>query len=158
VYALEEDRWDGDGQNQYVVTHCYDVTVMSFITTHDEVANFATSWTLDLLKRVSLVSGFCTDKVTSHSQEMSLLGFLSRLYSLDTLDTRFTHSSRTPVRNTANNDVDISKPRAEESKGKKNELNLQPSRWNTPEYYFYYLVFVTMIPLIFYVPYSVSKG
>jgi hypothetical protein len=90
---------------------------------------------------------------------MAFLGFLSRLYSLDTLDTRFTHSSRTPVRLAANNDVDISKPPATvETRSKKTELKVQPSRWNTPEYYFYYLVILTMVPLMFYVPYTVSRG
>lgn len=94
---------------------------------------------------------------------MSLLYLMKRLYSLDTLDTRFTHSSKVPVRNASSErGVDISKPAAgNEEEVAKQASNLpatQPSRWNTFEYYVYYLVFVVMVPLMFYVPYSVSTG
>lgn len=94
---------------------------------------------------------------------MSLLYFLKRLYSLDTLDTRFTHSSKVPVRTaSAERGIDISKPavNSEDDVTKQSSVpkNTQPSRWNTLEYYVYYVVFLVMVPLMFYVPYSVSKG
>jgi len=93
----------------------------------------------------------------------SLLYFFRRLYSLDTLDTRFTHSAKVPLRHAATErGVDISKPAANNgddvAKEASGQPHTQPSRWNTLEYYVYYLVFVTVIPLMFYVPYSVSKG
>lgn len=52
-----------------------------------------------------------------------MMGFLGRLYKAETLDTRF--SSKTGQRTS----------------------DAQPSKWNTPEYYFYGLVFLT-IPLL----------
>lgn len=95
---------------------------------------------------------------------MSLLHTVRRLYSLDTLDTRFTTSSTTPVQNAATeHGVDTSKP-AVQKDGQRNARQseslpgVQPSRWRTPEYYFYYLVFIAIVPLMFKVPYDVSKG
>lgn len=94
---------------------------------------------------------------------MSLLYFFRRLYALDTLDTRFTYSSKTPIQATnTEHDVDTSKPAAANGGSATSQTralaNTQPSRWNTPEYYIYYLVFLVAVPLMFYVPYSVSKG
>lgn len=82
---------------------------------------------------------------------MSLLHYIRRLYSLDTLDTRFVCSSSSPP-----NAQGVVEPSAKA----KRELSptAQPSRWNTLEYYFYYVVFITIIPLMFYVPYTVSRG
>jgi len=94
---------------------------------------------------------------------MSFLYLVKRLYSLDTLDTRFTHSSKVPVRNVSSErGVVTPKPAAgDDGDVAKQASNLpvtQPSRWNTFEYYVYYFVFVVMVPLMFYVPYSVSTG
>lgn len=34
---------------------------------------------------------------------------------------------------------------------------VQPSRWNTLEFYFYYFVFITVIPYMFWITYDVSR-
>lgn len=93
------------------------------------------------------------------SSNMSLLWSFKRLYSLDTLDTRFTHSSKVPIQVTKSEDgIDISKPAVRENGRAETRQNVHPSRWNTLEYYFYYFIFLTIVPLMFYVPYSISKG
>lgn len=94
---------------------------------------------------------------------MALLSFLRRLYSLDTLDTRFTISSTTPPKQVASEPrIDPAKPSPSESKNAARAdpraPGPQPSKWNTPEFYLYYLVFLTAIPSMFYVVYDVSKG
>ncbi|KAK0650324.1 Glycerol uptake protein 1 [Lasiodiplodia hormozganensis] len=89
---------------------------------------------------------------------MALLGFLRRLYSLDTLDTRFTTSSGTPPKQPAAEPaIDPAKPAPNEAKASR-AAGSQPSRWGTLEFYFYYLVFLTAIPSMFYVVYYVSKA
>lgn len=94
-----------------------------------------------------------------------LLSYLRRLYSLDTIDTRFTTNSKTPLHQTASeHGVDVSRPAIaspEQSNVKQDQAlqsGTQPSRWRTPEYYFYYLVFIVMVPLMFKVPFDVSQG
>jgi len=86
----------------------------------------------------------------------------NRLYSLDTLDPRFTHSATVPVQTAASeHGIDGTKPAVtdNESAAKlRSNPGTQPSRWNTAEYYFYYLVFLVIVPLMFYVPHTVSKG
>ncbi len=96
---------------------------------------------------------------------MPLVYYIKRLYALDTLDTRFTVSSKTPLQQTANEHaIDASSPAltsnelAENSQRRRLPQEAQPSKWRTPEYYFYYFCFITIVPLMFYVPYSVSKG
>ncbi len=95
---------------------------------------------------------------------MSLLYYLKRLYSLDTLDTRFTTSSKTPLQYTASeHGVDSSQPAAGTAKSNDKKYSIsavpgaRPSRWNTVEYYFYYFCFITIVPMMFKVPYDVSK-
>lgn len=34
----------------------------------------------------------------------------------------------------------------------------KPSRWNTPEFYLYYVVFVVFVPYMVYVPMRLSRG
>lgn len=60
------------------------------------------------------------------------MGFLGRLYKAETLDTRF--ASKTGQR----------------------LPDAQPSKWNTPEYYFYYLCLLTIPPLMVKSVYDVS--
>lgn len=72
------------------------------------------------------------------------LSFLASIYDLDTLDTRFTTPSSVPYRAAADAPVKPD-PRAE------------PSKWATPEFYLYYLVFVTVVPYMFWVAYDVSR-
>ncbi len=33
----------------------------------------------------------------------------------------------------------------------------QPSNWKTPEFYFYYLVFITIVPYMFWIVYDISR-
>lgn len=81
--------------------------------------------------------------------DMTVWRYIQRLYSLDTLDTRLTTSSKTP----ANPSGEV--PDSKEKRDVASQA--RPSLWNTPEYYFYYFIFITIVPLMFYVPYSVSK-
>lgn len=93
---------------------------------------------------------------------MHFVSYFKRLYALDTLDTRFTVSSKTPLQQTANEHaIDALSPRnelVENSLHRRLPLASHPSKWRTPEFYFYYFCFITIVPLMFYVPYSVSKG
>ncbi|GME35176.1 Membrane bound O-acyl transferase MBOAT [Neofusicoccum parvum] len=88
---------------------------------------------------------------------MALLSFLRRLYSLDTLDTRFTTSATAPP-----TQIDPAKPSHLTPKDAPRSgapaPGSQPSKWNTPEFYLYYLVFLTAIPSMFYAVYDVSKA
>ncbi|ORX62945.1 glycerol uptake protein 1 [Hesseltinella vesiculosa] len=49
------------------------------------------------------------------------------------------------------------KPLGSHMSSGKSAVAAQPSRWNTPEFYFYYVVFVFMVPYMFYVAHGVSK-
>jgi len=97
---------------------------------------------------------------------MGLFAIVKRLYSLDTLDTRFTTSSRTPPRDTQSR-IDPAQPscRTVLSKDEKQSKRVvertseaSPSRWRTPEFFVYYFVFITVVPMMFKVTYDVSKG
>jgi hypothetical protein len=87
---------------------------------------------------------------------MGLLIWLRRLYSLDTLDTRFTVSATTPLKAAADD-----RSRAASSKsGPSNQgrNGASPSRWNTLEFYVYYAIVGTAIPLMFKAAIEVSRG
>ena len=76
------------------------------------------------------------------------LSFLRSLYDLDTLDTRFTTPSSVPYRASLDkreDDAKVPDKRAERPK------------WNTPEFYLYYLVFLVVVPYMFWVAYDVSR-
>jgi hypothetical protein len=97
---------------------------------------------------------------------MAWLQFIKRLYSLDTLDTRFTIPSTTPPRDAvAELQIDPAKP-GPSSKSTANARpngagkasDVQPSLWRTPEFYFYYFCFATIVPYMFKTGYDVSKG
>jgi hypothetical protein len=92
---------------------------------------------------------------------MSLKDVL-RLFSLETLDTRFFVPATTPVKEALEDAaLDPAKPLPVQNgrtKGKGSEGNIQPSRWNTPEFYFYYFVHIVCVPLMFKAVYDVSKG
>ncbi|EEA28105.1 hypothetical protein EYB26_001378 [Talaromyces marneffei] len=83
----------------------------------------------------------------------SLLQGLRRLYSLDTLDTRLTTSSTAPTK-AANSD---STRDGKDARAQEIASRAQPSRWNTPEFYFYYFVFITVIPMMFKTVIDVSQ-
>ena len=76
--------------------------------------------------------------------------YIQKVYSLDTLDTRLTTSSKTPPDPTGDAPVDTKEKQDVAAKA-------QSSRWGTAEYSFYYLIFLTIVPLMFYVPFSVSR-
>ncbi|KAL1953682.1 hypothetical protein VTO42DRAFT_2355 [Malbranchea cinnamomea] len=84
---------------------------------------------------------------------MGLLRFIRRLYSLETLDTRFTVSSSTPLKYAAE-----SRSQGVASRGSgagRNEA--APSRWNTPEFYVYYVIFILAVPMMFKAAIDVSQ-
>ncbi|KAI9699836.1 MAG: glycerol transporter [Bogoriella megaspora] len=89
----------------------------------------------------------------------SWLSWLKRLYSLETLDLRFV-----PNKPSTDQRIDPVKPSPEEFKNRPNggkglspANGAQPSKWDTPEFYVYYIVFAICIPLMFYIPNSVSQ-
>ncbi|MCJ1474135.1 glycerol transporter [Lambiella insularis] len=95
---------------------------------------------------------------------MSLLEHVRRLYSLDTLDTRFTTHAK-PSPNATAPQLDPAKPSPNEAE-KISRLNngdragkdgASPPLWRTPEFFLYYLVFLVCVPLMFKAVYDVSK-
>jgi len=91
---------------------------------------------------------------------MTFLDSLRTLYSLDTLDSRLTTSSTTPSRNTDTSIADAKLPAQKILKDESREPipGAQPSRWNTTEFYFYYLCFLTIPFFMVKSVYDVSKG
>lgn len=100
---------------------------------------------------------------------MSLLHGLQRLYYLDTLDTRFTVSSNTPLKALAADTRSSSPPSAggratrdpsagKDAKAQEIATGAQPSKWRTPEFYFYYFVFLTVVPMMFKTVIDLSQG
>jgi hypothetical protein len=100
---------------------------------------------------------------------MAWLQYIKRLYSLDTLDTRFTIAATTPPRGAVTElQIDPAKPSPSsrsQSGGKADGItkprqasDVQPSLWRTPEFYFYYFCFITIVPYMFKTGYDVSKG
>ncbi|KAK0729264.1 MBOAT, membrane-bound O-acyltransferase family-domain-containing protein [Apiosordaria backusii] len=86
---------------------------------------------------------------SSSSSSGGPLSLLSQLYSLDTLDTRFTTppASLTNPLPVPRRDSDVSRPAS----------GAESPKWKTPEFLLYYLVFLLVIPAMFYVAYSVSR-
>jgi hypothetical protein len=97
---------------------------------------------------------------------MSLFSYVRSIYALDSLDTRFTISSTTPYKSVVDSrashtksklsqaDAPLEVPIQRDSDG---HPLTQPSKWKTPEFYFYYFVFLTVIPYMFWVVYDVSR-
>lgn len=84
---------------------------------------------------------------------MGALTFIKSVYDLDTLDTRFTNSSSVPYQTIIDARSD---PATSKDTHTKVQARAQPSKWQTPEFYLYYLVFLLAVPYMFWVPYSVS--
>lgn len=81
---------------------------------------------------------------------MGLLS-LRGIYSLDTLDTRFTTPSSVPysaIREDGNRKKEVLSRNTDRAK---------PSKWNTPEFYLYYVVVAVAVPYMFWIAYSVSR-
>lgn len=80
--------------------------------------------------------------------------WLRRLYSLDTLDTRFTASADTPSRVAG----DARPPSEKDARANAIAHGASPSKWRTPEFYFYYFVHLTVVPMMFKTAMDVSQG
>lgn len=87
---------------------------------------------------------------------MTILNYVGRLYSLDTLDTRFTKSAaKSPSLSSSNNAR--SNISAHDNAGGVNNTPSKPSLWRTPEFYLYYIIFIVAVPLMFKAAYDVSN-
>lgn len=82
------------------------------------------------------------------------LALLRNIYTLDTLDTRFTTPSGVPYRPLEARSPD---KRRDSTSPKPPTNGASPPKWKTPEFYLYYLVFLLAVPSMFYVAYSVSR-
>jgi hypothetical protein len=85
---------------------------------------------------------------------MGPLSLFQSIYDLDTLDTRFTSSATVPYQTVIDARSDPAASR--EPLGKNPSIQTSPPKWRTPEFYFYYVVFVLAVPLMFWIPYRVS--
>jgi hypothetical protein len=79
----------------------------------------------------------------------SIFAWLRRVYSLDTLDTRFTSSATPAHANT--------RP-SKDARANVIAQGASPSLWRTPEFFVYYLFFIILVPLMFKTVIDVSKG
>lgn len=93
---------------------------------------------------------------------MNNLHHIRRLYSLDTLDTRFTASKfstlkdSVPGRQTTRSPGVASVGDSTTGEGTR-KSEIASSLWATTEFYFYYVVFLVAIPLMFKVANKVSN-
>ncbi|KAL2815778.1 MBOAT, membrane-bound O-acyltransferase family-domain-containing protein [Aspergillus cavernicola] len=85
---------------------------------------------------------------------LSLISWLRRLYSLDTLDTRFTVPANTPLKVAAE---DTRSGSAKDARSNAVANSASPSKWGTAEFYAYYIVFIVAIPLMFKTVIDVSQ-
>ncbi|ROV94297.1 hypothetical protein VMCG_08667 [Cytospora schulzeri] len=85
---------------------------------------------------------------------MSPLSFLRSIYTLDTLDTRFTTASSTSYKTVIDSRGEHN---VRDAQKEKVASQASPSKWKTPEFYFYYLVFFICVPLMLWIPYTVSR-
>lgn len=84
---------------------------------------------------------------------------LTRLFSLETLDTRFIIPATAPPREALEAAaLDPANPLPVQDDRKASTDHVQPSKWNTSEFYFYYLVILVCVPLMFKAVIDVSKG
>ncbi|KAM3448869.1 hypothetical protein MY3296_007413 [Beauveria thailandica] len=87
---------------------------------------------------------------------MGVFSFLKSVYTLDTLDTRFTSSSSVPYKTVVEARSDPVAQR-EVTAAKAQSRHAQPSKWRTPEFYLYYVVFIVAVPYMFWIAYDVSR-
>ena len=84
----------------------------------------------------------------------SFLYWFRRLYSLDTLDTRFTVSANTPLKA-----AEDARPASTKNvRASAIASGASPSKWRTPEFFLYYFVFLTVVPMMFKAVVDVSQG
>ncbi|KAL4803766.1 MBOAT, membrane-bound O-acyltransferase family-domain-containing protein [Aspergillus unguis] len=82
------------------------------------------------------------------------LSWFRRLYSLDTLDTRFTIPANTPVKVAAE---DTRSGSAKDARSNAIASKATPSKWDTVEFYVYYVIFAIAVPLMFKTVVDVSQ-
>ena len=105
----------------------------------------------------------CRVSPPSRCPIMGAWSYVRSIYALDTIDTRFTSSASTPHRAVADARAESARSSSKKdgaSRGapaRPDSSLVQPSRWNTPEFYFYYFVFITVIPYMFWITYDVSR-
>ncbi|KAL4932616.1 putative glycerol:H+ symporter (Gup1) [Aspergillus undulatus] len=85
---------------------------------------------------------------------LSFISWFRRLYSLDTLDTRFTVPANTPVKVAAE---DTPSSSAKDARSNAVANGASPSKWGTLEFYVYYVVFAVAVPLMFKTVIDVSQ-
>ncbi|KAK4084223.1 uncharacterized protein Triagg1_703 [Trichoderma aggressivum f. europaeum] len=85
---------------------------------------------------------------------MGLLRYLRKVYDLDTLDTRFTSPTSVPYQTVIDSRGDVVGEREAAAKARS---SAPPSKWRTPEFFLYYLVFIFVVPYMFWIAYDVSK-
>lgn len=87
------------------------------------------------------------------------LSYLRQLYSLDTLDTRFVVPATAPPKEALEEaNVDPANPLPVPHGKDKSRGDVQPSRWRTNEYYFYYVSISLSIFFMFKLVIECSKG
>lgn len=85
---------------------------------------------------------------------MGLLSWVRGIYSLDTLDTRFTTPSTVAYSTAVEQRTDRDGKRELYNKPDK---RAQPPKWKTPEFFLYYLIFIVAVPYMFWTAYDVSR-
>ena len=93
---------------------------------------------------------------------MGVMNYLRGMYCLDTLDTRFTNSPKVPYKvviDARNGHGTVPVQDAPVNlDSKRKQILPKPALWKTPEFYFYYVVFLTVVPYMFWVVYDVSRS
>ncbi|GKT43153.1 glycerol uptake protein 1 [Colletotrichum spaethianum] len=85
----------------------------------------------------------------------ALLRFLRSIYDLDNLDTRFTNASSVPYKTVVEARADPAHSKEPPAKAR---VRAQPSKWNTPEYWFYVIFIGGIVPYMFWIAYEVSRS
>lgn len=92
---------------------------------------------------------------------MTLLSSLRSIYSLDTLDTRFINSPKVPYKAVidARNGHGTSPVQDPPVRLDSRQQQIVPNKslWKTPEFYFYYFIFIITVPYMFWIVYDVSR-
>lgn len=86
---------------------------------------------------------------------MTLYTLFQQIYSLDTLDTRLTLSSRAPSKEA--NGIPTKSTTKDGPGHKELPQGASPSKWNTVEFYFYALVFLVCVPSMYKAVWDVSQ-
>lgn len=87
--------------------------------------------------------------------------FFRQLYSLDTLDTRFIVPANSPPKEALKEaELDPPGPLPTQDIGRSKEQgnDVHPARWNTPEFYVYYVTISASIFMMFKLNLDCSKG